>query len=744
MNRLSEIYRSIQGISLKWKLLIPFLFFAFTGTTILTLIGLTSQQNIIRKEERTLMLQHYKHFMEQMYQKEIQAITIASTISENPEVVRLLAKRDRQALIQFLETTYERLERDFNISQFHFHTKPGISFLRLHEQGQYGDDVAAYRKTVIDALSKGVSSACLERGTTGLGIRGVVPVLDGEVIVGSLDIGISFGSSFVEDFHGTWDIDTSLFDISGSGDYQLIATAGENSPAALLGIYRHEDAGEAPTILIAPESYPNRSILFGLVKDCSNKTVALIELSADRSEIQNRLEQTRNLMMSAGAAGTIISFLLTYLVIALFTKPIKEIVGEAEEIALGRRESRLDQRPADEIGSLTNALNTMLEALKKRRMEIEEYARTLERRVQERTSDLLASEEKYRTLVENVPLIVYRVQRDGTTEFVNSYLQEMLGYTIEEAVGDHRFWRDKISGEDKNAYNSINDKCFRDGEDCRLESRVRAKDGRLLSFITHAIPAKDSDGHVKWIDGIMLDITELKRLQERAIQTEEIRTLGEISARMAHEIRNPLSAAGGFARRLHGALENDDTNRKLAGIIVEEVAKLENFVKTLLASIEPFDLLVSNLDLNDILISWIDSMKELLQSRNIRLLTNFGSDLPKIKGDHERLSRSFENILKHAIISTPSGETISISASPEDGQISVVITHKLDRMSADDLEKFFFPHIEHSMEKSVLDLPLAKIIIHRHGGKIDLIGEEDNVLTMRIQFPTASEEELTE
>jgi len=744
MNRLSNILTRIQGISLKWKLLVPFLFFAFAGTTILTLIGLVSQQNIIRTEEKNVMLQHYGHFLEQINQKELQALAIASTISENPEVARMLAERDRQALIQFLQPTYERLKREFNISQFHFHIKPGISFLRLHNQELFGDKIGPYRKTVPNALMNGKSSACLEEGTTGLGIRGVVPVFYGEEIVGSLDIGLSFGKSFVEEFHSSWDIDIALFDIEEPEEYTLIAAAGEQIQAALQDIYKYNDGDDTPAILIAPDQFPDRSILFGLVKDCSDNIVALIEFNVDRSEMRNRLAQTRNLMVSAGAVGIIISFLLTYLVIAFFIKPIKEIVNEAQDIAMERREIRLDPRPDDEVGSLTNALNTMLEALKKRRVEIENYAKTLERRVQERTMDLLASEEKYRMLVEHVPLVVYRVLRDGTTEFVNSYLTESLGYTVEDAVSDRRFWRDKISGEDMTAYDAINKKCFIEGEDCRVENNVKAKDGRVLTFITHAIPSKDPDGYVRWVDGIMLDITELKRLQERAIQTEEIRTLGEISARMAHEIRNPLSAAGGFARRLYESLKDNGPNRKLAGIIVEEVAKLENFVKTLLASIEPFDLSLSDVDLNDLLISRIDKLKDFLGSRDIKLLKDLKSDLPKIQADYERLVSSFDNILKHAIISTPDGETISISTDLEDEHIVATVTHKVDRISVDDMEKFFFPHIEQDMEKSVLDLPLAKIIIHRHGGKVDLIRQEENILAMRIVFPIAPEEDITE
>ena len=86
----------IQAVSLKWKLLIPFLFFAFSGTSILTLTGLTSQQSLIKTEEQDKLLSHYKHFLEKIKQREHQSISLAAITAENPEVQKLLADRDRK------------------------------------------------------------------------------------------------------------------------------------------------------------------------------------------------------------------------------------------------------------------------------------------------------------------------------------------------------------------------------------------------------------------------------------------------------------------------------------------------------------------------------------------------------------------------------------------------------------------------------------------------------------------------
>jgi len=734
-----KIFFRIQGISLKLKLLIPFLFFAFAGTSILTIISTTSLQDLIKKEEKHKMLQHYKHFIENLNQKGHQSLSIASSIAEFPEVGHFLLLKDRNTLFNHLSPVYEKLKKNYNISQFHFHISPGVSFLRFHKPKKYGDEVESYRKTVSTALLKGQSSACLEKGVTGFGIRGVSPVYYEENIVGSIGIGYSFGKAFVDDFQKSWSINTALYDIKKLGEYELIASAGDHGFTNISNYYKCSQKDLKPVILISPEEYPNRSIIIGPVLDCAKNKVALIVLTTDRSEIIQRLKGTKNLMIAIGLAVIIVSFLFIYLVIDLFIKPIREIGDEAQDIALGKRDSRLEAKPSDEIGTLTNMLNTMLEALRLRRMEIEDYARTLEKRVEDRTSALVASEEKYRTMVENVPLVVYRILKDGTTEFINSYLTENIGYTIEEVVGNKRFWKDKIGSEDPAAFNTIRETCFVKGEDCRLDHPVKAKDGRLLHFITHSIPSKDKDNEVKWVDGFMLDITELKKLQERAIQTEEIRTLGEISSRMAHEIRNPLSIAGGFARRLRDALKDDDPNKKLAVIILEEVAKLEIFVASLLSTITPFDLTLKDININNIISDCIVELEKLLNSRKIEIITVLEINIPDIQADFDLVNQAIENILKHSIISSPANENITVSTDVRDDKVIVEISHRLEHLSDDDIEQFFFPHIEQNIEESVLDLPISKIIIHRHGGKIDLIKGENNMLSIFIEFPTTQD-----
>jgi len=726
---------TIKSLSLKWKLLIPFLFFAFVGTTSLTIIGLASQQRLIIEEEKRSLLRYHDRFLRELDQKGTLAMSLATMIAENPQVQSLFAQRDRQGLIDLLMPTYVQLKMYFNIEQFHFHLPGAISFLRLHYLERFGDDMSLYRKTIMDAARKGRPVAGLELGATGFGIRAVAPIFFSLQVVGTVEIGHSFDSAFLEELHERWGIDLALYGIRDEGVYKPMARAGRPFEDFAIEEFVAKPVMETPILFVAPAKYTDRSLLFAPVRDYSGDPVAILEINLDRSEIQGKLLSTRNLMILVGATGIALSFLLTYLVILSFIKPISTLVTEAHEIAQEKREIHLEQGPRDEIGLLTEALNLMLDALKEKRMAIEEHARNLEKRVRERTADLVTSEEKYRTLVENVPLIVYRVLDDGTTEFVNSYLTECLGYTIEEAVRDKKFWVEKICGEPVRDDREICIGSFYSGEECRVERTVRDKKGKPLIFMDHAIPARASNGKVKWVDGIMIDITELKQLQERALRTEEIRILGGISAHVAHEIRNPLIAAGGFARRLKDALPESDPRKKQAEIIVKEVARIEDFLKVLFSSISPFELVLTDVDLNRLLAKQVAGMEEVLKAKRVEVVLDLMPALPLIQADEERLNQAFENLIKHAAVSTPSGEKLIIVSSHSNDRAVIRLRHKVQRLSEDDLDKFFFPHIEEAREWTIVDLPLSRIVIHRHGGKVDLSLEGENNLVLKIELP---------
>jgi PAS domain S-box-containing protein len=722
-----------KGISIKWKILVPFLLFSFIGITTLAYIGLSSQEELIKREEKKELFNLYRLFHSELDREKEQALSLAATLALNPQVQRLLADRDRDGLNTLLLPVFTTLRNDFGILLLHLYVPPGQSFLRLHMPGVHGEMIS-YRKTVVEAMRTGSKVGGLEWGLAGLSIRGVAPIFLDNDLVGAVGIGFPLGGLSLTELKRQWSADFTIFEKKAVDLYTLLSTTLETDKDVPPPIKLLSTVGTEPTILIAPPEKPDKSVLVGPVQDYQGEVVAFAKIELDRTRILNRLSRTRSLMTIVGAAAILVSFSLTWLVAFILTRPIQEIVKEAEEIAEGRRESSLHTRPHDEIGVLTHSLNLMLAALKDQRRQVEDYARTLEVRVEERTADLVASEEKYRTLVDNLPLIVYRLLNDGTTEFINPYFSEKLGYSIDEVVGDRRFWKEKICDAQSSDI-SVLDSCWRDGKELKVERVIRDRRGHPFTFLDHAIPFKDTTGKVKWIDGIMMDISELKMLQDRALHTEEIRILGEISARFAHEVRNPLVAAGGFARRLRDALPQDDPKRKVAGIIVDEVKRLESILKIILSSLAPVDLVLSDVDLNRLLSNLLLDLGDQLKRKDIKTIASLSPDTPHIQADEGLIHRVFENFFKHALISMPEGETVQVATRLEDDRAVVEISHKMEALADEDLDQFFLPRSAGKPGTIVLDLPLSKIIIHRHGGTIKVSRKERSGIMLTIELP---------
>ena len=230
--------------------------------------------------------------------------------------------------------------------------------------------------------------------------------------------------------------------------------------------------------------------------------------------------------------------------------------------------------------------------------DVTEYKRA-EALVRERTAELIASEEKFRTLVENVPLVVYRLRPEGEILFVNQFVEDLFGYTPVEILSNPDLWSETLYDKDRPRVAAQREKIYQGGQELITEYRVKHKHGHLVDVIDHAIPLRTPEGVISVVDGIIMDITWMVRLHEQLVRAEGLKTISEVSSRLAHEIRNPLVSAGGFARRLLSSMSPDDPNRTKVEIIVKEVARLEAILRMILNYLQPLELNLSPTDLND-------------------------------------------------------------------------------------------------------------------------------------------------
>ena len=251
---LSGIIFQIRSISLKWKLLIPFLFLCFIGVTTIAYIGLNSQQKLIKEEERREILGYYRIFLAIIDRKKEQALSLATIIAENSQVQELLSKQNRKGLYELIFPLYKHLKKDFGVAQLHFHIPPDRSFLRLYFLNESGD-LLSYRKTIMKAMNTGKSAGGLEWGLSGLGIRGVVPIFAKGILVGTVEVGYPFDELFLDDIKRDWGVDLTVYEQRGKKDYphySLLATTLKDETIYFPKKYVMGPDEERPIILIAP------------------------------------------------------------------------------------------------------------------------------------------------------------------------------------------------------------------------------------------------------------------------------------------------------------------------------------------------------------------------------------------------------------------------------------------------------------------------------------------------------------
>ncbi|HMK64156.1 MAG TPA: cache domain-containing protein, partial [Thermodesulfobacteriota bacterium] len=480
--------KRINDISLKWKLIIPFLFMAAIGAASLFLVPFLFQSSLIRVNEEQRLKNLYQVFLNDLNLKRDMGLSLAYLTAQNPEAAKALALRDRDRLLELFAPAYETLHRDFGVRQFHFHIPPATSFLRLHAPERHGDKMRTFRQTINQARETGIGVGGIEKGVLGLSIRSVAPVFYQGRQVGTVEFGLSLEKPLLEAFKKKYNADVGLYlqkDESPQTPRLFAGTMDQPLPSSNI-FSRILSSGDLKTF---PEDLESRKMesLYGPLRDFSGTIIGLIKISVDREPSMTLLHRYTFLAAALGITGLLASVVFVWFISVMFTRRIGAVIRGADEIASGRRETRLPVISGDELDVMSRAINHMLGALEDSQRQLQDYAQNLELIVAERTRRLRESEQTYRTLVENVPLIVYMIRGDGETLFLNQATQAMFGLPPEKLNGHYQHWSEYIYPEDRAQITALRRESLEKGQELHAEYRLEHQNGSLVSCFDHAV-----------------------------------------------------------------------------------------------------------------------------------------------------------------------------------------------------------------------------------------------------------------
>lgn len=272
----------------------------------------------------------------------------------------------------------------------------------------------------------------------------------------------------------------------------------------------------------------------------------------------------------------------------------------------------------------------------------------------------------------------------------------------------------------------------RRGQSVRIEGTVPGGNLRLGLTVSQL---KDEAGTQVGLVVNFQDLAEVEKETERQRLQERMAAVGELAARVAHEIKNPLASISGSAQMLSGQQSTDATVRRLLGIVVEESRRLSNILDDFLAYTRPTRSTRAVCNLVPILHDTVELLKSSEQRRpdhDIRL--QLPADLPVLADEHQ-MQQLVWNLCLNALQAMPEGGELLITGELIGGQAVLRWCDSGTGMDETTRQHAFEPFVTTRPGGTGLGLAIVYTIVDEHEGSVDIECEPGKGTTVTVQLP---------
>ncbi len=234
-------------------------------------------------------------------------------------------------------------------------------------------------------------------------------------------------------------------------------------------------------------------------------------------------------------------------------------------------------------------------------------------------------------------------------------------------------------------------------------------------------------------------LKELGDAQKRVIEHEKLRSLGEMTANIAHEIRNPLVIIGGFTKRLAKQVQLDEKDNRYIEIIIGEVARLEAILNEILDYVKDAQLLLEPCNANTLLdeVLYLLAPDKVLE--RLRIVKDYQADLPSVVCDVHQIKQVFINIVLNAFQAMGNGGALTVRTETTLYQdrpcVAVSIADTGGGIDPSALDDIFNPFFTTKERGSGLGLAISNKIVMHHNGHIEVRNRAGQGATFVVYLP---------
>ena len=394
----------------------------------------------------------------------------------------------------------------------------------------------------------------------------------------------------------------------------------------------------------------------------------------------------------------------------------------------------------DERGEIIAAIETLQDVSREKEMaaNVKEYAETLQDELSENVrlrQEIEAVYNYLRSIVDSSPDTLFDLSSGGIINYVSGNLKTEKGSIFGEIKGkpftefvatEHRalalaVWENVKKG----IYNPF-------------EIEAMEKDGSMRNLLITPRPVEGTDRYVF----VQRDITEFKNLEKKFYESEKLAAIGQLSAGIAHEVRNPLSSIKMSLQILEKRMQPEGNDLKRFRIAQREVEHLEELVNDVLIYAKPAVPKKEPSDIRKIVDNALALVERLVTDKNIHVQTDFEESLPFLHVDSAMLEQAFLNIYRNAVDAMELDGVLRTTVrrtGNDPAQLQITVEDNGCGIDAADLLHVFNPFFTQKKYGTGLGMTQVKKIIDLHMGNIEIRSKNKEGTRVMVTLPINQE-----
>jgi PAS domain S-box-containing protein len=353
----------------------------------------------------------------------------------------------------------------------------------------------------------------------------------------------------------------------------------------------------------------------------------------------------------------------------------------------------------------------------------------------ERTVTLKAlklNERKYRSIFEKSKDVVFVADSQLNFKDVNDAISSLLGYSRTAALGMSLYDLVVHDPQKKNLMESLHD--GREINDWEVE--LHTKDGEKVYCILTLTPDESNrdDGSIQ---GIIHNITNLKKEEKATLQAEKLAAAGRLVRTIAHEVRNPLNNITLSVEQMQHDIKEEGLQLYI-NIIQRNGKRISDLIAELLTTSHPAENTLEQQKVQDIMDDVLAASRDRLTLKKIKLIESYPDTAKVVMADREKLKMALLNVVINAIEAMEEHTgVLSISIKNVENAVLLAISDNGCGISEENISRLFEPYFTQKRNGVGLGLTFTLNILQAHKASLEVASQPGKGTTFTIKFPEA-------